>query len=215
MSQEPEDADIIASAIEARLLVLHTTLSGTIKSYNPLTQRADIVLLVNSPLDLSDGSTLHEELPILPNVPIKWMRAGGFIFHWPLSEGDFVEVTFHEADLSQWLSTGQKGDVADRRRFDLSNATAAPSSAWPLSMIISPEDATDPGVVLNGPGTVRIGSLAASVFVALAPLVDARILAIQMAFDAHIHATGVGPSGPPAAPIGALGSVTATKLKAQ
>lgn len=51
-------------------------------------------------------------------------------------------------------------------------------------------------------------------FVALANLVDARFATVKTAHDTHAHPTGVGPSGPPAAPMPALESVACTKLKA-
>ena len=60
-------------------------------------------------------------------------------------------------------------------------------------------------------------------FVALANLVDARLAAIQAAFDSHTHITTAtigasatpGVNAPTAAPIGPLASVAATKVKAR
>jgi hypothetical protein len=52
----------------------------------------------------------------------------------------------------------------------------------------------------------------AASFVARADKVDARLDTIQSTFDAHVHPTGVGPSGPPV-PIGPLDSTACTTLK--
>ncbi len=53
----------------------------------------------------------------------------------------------------------------------------------------------------------------ASDFVALAGLVATELEAIKTAYDAHVHPTGVGPSGPPAAPLTAPSSTACTKIK--
>ena len=48
--------------------------------------------------------------------------------------------------------------------------------------------------------------------VALSTLVTERLDTIQQAFDAHIHPTGMGPSGPPQEPIGPLDPVASEVL---
>ncbi len=50
-------------------------------------------------------------------------------------------------------------------------------------------------------------------FVARSDYTDARFAQMQAAFDAHVHPTGVGPSGPPATPIVSFASVACTKIK--
>lgn len=63
------------------------------------------------------------------------------------------------------------------------------------------------------PGLTQIGE--GGELVGLAPLIDEAISTIVTAFNAHTHPTGVGPSGPPAAPIApAPASVACTKLQA-
>ncbi len=53
----------------------------------------------------------------------------------------------------------------------------------------------------------------AASFVARADYTDARFAQLQAAFDAHLHPTGVGPSGPPATPIVSFTTVASTKTK--
>lgn len=50
-------------------------------------------------------------------------------------------------------------------------------------------------------------------YVALSTLVDAAVETIKTAFNAHVHPTGVGPSGPPAVPLTAIPSTASVKLK--
>jgi hypothetical protein len=216
MSLEPSEAQIILDALDARLLTLHTSCIGEVVTYDPATQCANVKLVVNQPLELSDGTVLQEELPILPNVPVKWPRAGGYALHFPLAPGDTVEVTFEEASFALWRTTGQVGDVGDRRRFSLSHATATPCLA-PDANPINPLDTPvlPPEAVLNGPGTIRFGSKPSATFVALAVLVDARFAAIVAWLNAHVHPTGVGPSGASAPPIAGQASVAAVKVKCE
>lgn len=63
-------------------------------------------------------------------------------------------------------------------------------------------------------GTLLLGT-APTDFVALASLVDARILALQARLDNHIHSTGTGPSSASTTPLGTQDTVTATEVKAK
>lgn len=67
---------------------------------------------------------------------------------------------------------------------------------------------------IDADGTVHIGGAAASQFVALANLVDARLSAIVTAFNAHTHSETGGTTLSPTTPMSAPASVAATKAKA-
>lgn len=68
---------------------------------------------------------------------------------------------------------------------------------------------------VDADGTVHVGGAAASQFVALANLVDARLSAIRAWLNAHTHPTAAtGPASVPSTPLGAQDSVAATKAKA-
>ncbi len=60
-------------------------------------------------------------------------------------------------------------------------------------------------------GLLRVNG--ASDFVALAAKVATELAAIKAWADVHVHPTGVGPSGPPAAPLPAATSTACTKVK--
>ena len=71
---------------------------------------------------------------------------------------------------------------------------------------------------------IHLGAESVSTFVALANLVNARLSAIQTAFDTHLHpVVGAAPAAPPTPPtvgvptalIGTLASVAASKTRAQ
>jgi len=121
---------------------------------------------------------------------------------WPgaWAAGEPCLVVFCEESFAKWFDTGSVEQPEVLRRHGL-HAVCIPLVA-------------------------RAGQ--AVQFVALANLVDARLSAIQAAFDAHTHVTAgtgppvgptplVPPGSPPGTggPIGALATVAATKVKAR
>ncbi len=178
MPLEPTDAEIIAGAIDARLLDLHTCAPGKIHSYDAEKQVADIELVQNRPLTLADGTIIQEELPVIPNVQVCWPRAGGYSMHFPLAVGDHVIVVFTHASITAWRDTGQTGPVGDLRRHSLDGAFCIPGVA-PDGDVIAPTDAPATGeAVLNGPAHFRVGAPSAD-WVAHATSTKAAIDALQ------------------------------------
>lgn len=73
-------------------------------------------------------------------------------------------------------------------------------------------DPSKPYAALWHEGQITRVFIGGEVAVALSTLVSERIDTIQQAFDAHIHPTGMGPSGPPQEPIGPLDPVASEVL---
>jgi hypothetical protein len=116
---------------------------------------------------------------------------------WPgaWAAGDPCLLVFAEEDFSKWWDSGSVEQPEVLRRHGL-HAVCVPIVA-------------------------RAGQ--AVQFVALANLVDARLAAIQAAFDSHTHITTatigagatIGVNAIPAPPLGPLASVAAAKAKAR
>lgn len=73
-------------------------------------------------------------------------------------------------------------------------------------------DPSKPYAALWHEGQVTRVNIGGEVAVALSTLVTERLDTIQQAFDAHLHPTGMGPSGPPQEPIGPLDPVASEVL---
>lgn len=73
-------------------------------------------------------------------------------------------------------------------------------------------DPSQPYAALWHAGQVTRVNIGGETAVALSTLVSERLDTIQAAFDAHVHPTGMGPSGPPASPIGPLEPVASEVL---
>lgn len=218
MALEPTLQEVIADAIESRLLEVHTSIPGKVVSYDKKSQTAEVAPVVQRAEPRDDGSSALTPLPSIPNVPVSWHRGGGAGLTMPLKAGDHVLLVFSEAAFGHWRASGELAPPGDLRRHSLGYAYAVPGGG-PESQALD-DAAGDGEVVLTvGDNVFRVGGASADM-VALAKLVQLALDKIQATFDAHTHMHPPGPSppaptSPPASPIGPLGPVAATKLKAE
>jgi len=156
--------------------------------------------------------------PKLPQVKVAWPQLGSMSLKFPVAAGSFMRLSVLGHDHSGWTNNGAVGVVPNSdRRFSLSDLVAVASAPSPSS---SPPDPTSYdaawGVLF---GQLKVGSSAASDFVALASKVLTELQAIKAAYDGHTHSylPGPGPAAVTVVPVPLLtapGSVAATKLKA-
>ncbi len=126
MSTEPTLADVIASAIESKLLDVHTALPGRVVSYDAAKQTADIEIVTRrAQFDSRDRIAL-EDFPVIPNVPVGWLSGGGYGLQFPMAKGDGVWLVFSESAWDQWRLQEQIGAPGDMARHDLSYPIAMP-----------------------------------------------------------------------------------------
>lgn len=203
---DPTDIDLpdwpailrgVQDQVQARI---HTALPGKIRSYDVATQTAEVELVVQL------GG---EPVPPLADVPVCWPGGAAGFLHVPLAAGDTVMVLFAEEDFSKWFDTGSVSAPASLARHGL-HAVAIPG----LRRAATPLTVTAGHVTLAATDELRLGSDAATAFVALATLVDARLAAIVSYINTHVHATaGTGPPVPPTVLLGAQDSVASSKVK--
>lgn len=212
MPLEPSLAQVIRGAIDGKLLDVHTALPGRVKSYDASKQVADIIPAIRGVIFTEDDEAVLEDLPVIPNVPVGWLRGGGYSLQFPLKPGDHVLLVFSESATGQWRSTGQTSEPGDLRRHDLSYPFAIPCCAPDADALtaIGGDEA-----VLDGPTTVRLGGASAD-YVALAAKVKANFDAIKQMFDTWIVAPMDG--GAALKTLSGslvLGDVSTTKVKAE
>lgn len=201
---QPNLADLLRAAIDRRQRQLHTALPGVVDSYDAATQTATVSLQVQ--LETPEGGAF-EAVPALADVPVVWPGGAVGYFHGDLSAGDPVLCIFSESDFGGWFATGSVLPPDFQRRHGLYGVAVPGLRREPLPVTS--------GHVTIGGEELRLGSDSAANFVALANLVDAHLSTIQAAYDAHVHPTDMGPSGPPAALIGSLSSVASDKVKSE
>ena len=140
MALDPSDSEVIRDAITARLGEVWTATIGRVQKYDAVTQTADILPVVRRAIQAGDGTIGHEELPVIPNVPVLQARAGGFFVNLPVDVGDTMLVVFTSSSFQMWRESGSVVDPGDLRRHSLSNAIAIPG-VFPSTKPISPVDA--------------------------------------------------------------------------
>jgi hypothetical protein len=124
--ETPTMAEVIAKAIDAKLMTLRVALPAVIETYDPSQQRADI-----SPLLRKKYLAGEEEvdLPVITNVPVQWPSAndGSSFLHLPLKAGDTGLAIFSDRSLDVWLSgSGKKVSPNDPRMHHISDAIFIP-----------------------------------------------------------------------------------------
>ena len=123
----PSTADVIEAMIEQRLETWFCALQGRIQSYDPATQRADVVVGVRNPYVDPEGSghLLREDFPVLSNVQVLFPRMGPWFLAFSVQPGDPVQLLFNTLSHEDWAaSDGRVVDVNDTRRQHLSHAVA-------------------------------------------------------------------------------------------
>lgn len=135
-------------------------------------------------------------LPDLVDVPIRGPTIGGQS-RLKLTSGQSVVVMFVDGDPARpFLAFGDSESEPTESGLKATGKLAFVAGADELHTVS---------------GLLKVNG--ASDFVALAQKVATELAAIKTWADVHIHPTGVGPSGPPAAPLPAAGSTACTKLK--
>lgn len=184
MPVEPTEVDVIRSAIESRLLDLHTSMPGRVVTYYPATQTADVQPVIKRAIQSYSGELVHEELPIIHNVPIEWPGGGGYAMQFPVMSGDFVWLIFSEAATAMWRSTGQISEPGDLRRHDLSYACAIFVRGPETKVLVPLAPSTEARMDCPGPFVFSSAAgQAAAQFVASATLVSAALQALKAVFD--------------------------------
>jgi hypothetical protein len=214
MPLPPSLAEVIGGAIASRLADVHCCMPGRVKSYDGSKQTAEIVPVIRGVIGTEDGDVLLEDLPVLPNVPVCWMRGGGYSLQFPLNVGDHGLVVFSDASPALWRTSGDTSEPGDLRMHDLSFGFFIPCCA--------PDSKTLPNAgsaaVLDGPTLIRLGGEAAD-FVALTTKVTAALNALKSAISSAPTVPQDGGAAFKTALVSALASwpppVGATKVKAE
>lgn len=141
----------ITGWIASEMQNLHTALPGTIVSYDPASNRAQVQPVGR--YKLPDGRAL--DYPVIHHVPVQFpMGCGGTSgVTFPLSAGDGCLLVFSETQLDDYLSGG---DSDDTRTHDLNDAICIPG----LYTGAAPSNAAHSGdtCLFNRGSLVRLGS---------------------------------------------------------
>lgn len=123
----PNEEEFVRAWVEHALADVHTAMPARVQRYDATTQTADLVPLVRNAVELPDGTIAHEDLPVLPCVPVLWPRTADHFIAFALAPGDMVLVVFCESAIGHWrVGAGGITDPGDLRRHSLSHGVAIP-----------------------------------------------------------------------------------------
>lgn len=182
---DPSVAELLQALREAHSNDIHTSTVCRVEKYDAIKQVVDCVPVIRRPLENSDGDVEHEEICVLPNVPVAWPRAGGFFLHMPLAVGDHVLVVFTHDNIAGWRQTGSVSDPGDRRRHSLASCVAIPGVAPMLEPLTDlPLPGMSPAEAVLGGGGYRVGNVLTADYVVLITPLLAHIAKLQAALVA-------------------------------
>lgn len=118
----PSLNEVISTAIETRLLDLHTALPGQIVSYNSANQSCVVQPCIKKKYE--DGTVVN--IPQITNVPVVFPRAGKAFISLPLKAGDYVLIIFSERSMDLFSNLGGVVDPKDPRKHHVTDAIAIP-----------------------------------------------------------------------------------------
>jgi len=114
---------LLKEVFEYSMTNVHISFPGVVESYDPKTRRADIQPSIKK--RLPNGEFL--DLPVLPDVPVKFPGTKKYTIHIMLEKGDEVDVRVGERSTDKWRDTGGKGiEDEDPRRFSLNDCWCSP-----------------------------------------------------------------------------------------
>lgn len=181
-SRSPTLQEVIQTAIESRLSEVRVALPGRIEKYDAARQAADVKPLIQRRITTAEGGEILESLPVIPDVPVVFPRAGDFFISLPISVGDRVLLVFNDKSIDKFVTgKGEDTDPVDVRNQALSDAVALPGF-HPFGEALTSTSSSDIVIGKEG-GAQDFVALAAKVFTELAAIKSAITGAVVVAGD--------------------------------
>jgi hypothetical protein len=141
-TQDPDLAELIRRALDARLTNVHTALVGTVIAFNSSDNTADIQPGPSRAVLTVDNEVAYEPLPAVPKVPVLAYGTERSFVQIALKQGDSVLLLVNEASAAEFLDGADATQPGDLSRFGLSSCLAFPfvrpgraSGAAPLALL--------------------------------------------------------------------------------
>lgn len=118
-------SSVIKQGVDGKLKELHTSLPGTIESFDASTQTAKVQPAIRRIFITGDSKSktvTPVELPQLINVPVIFPRGGGFSLTFPVVAGDECLLIFNERSIDNWHENGGVNTPSSKRFHSLSDA---------------------------------------------------------------------------------------------
>ncbi len=157
-------------------------LPGRVESYDAATGRANVQPLLLEPRETEAGGRETRRLPVINDVPVGMLGAGGMRVRFPVSKGDTVVLLFCARSSDKWKKLGGELDPDDdERHHSLSDAIAIP-----LDLSVPTRRNAGAFIEFTSTNTVEIGG--------------SDRLVTKTEFDTHTHPAPGGATSAPTTP---------------
>ena len=154
-TEEVTEAEMIQAFIDAALSSLHVSMPARVESYDADKQTATVTPQLNEARPDGAGNFIHEKLPKLQDVPVKFQRCKQFTMTFPLVAGDFGLLVFAERSIGAWRKAAAQGDPGDLGMHTLDGAVFVPG-LYPDKYAAQTADGTNMVVGSDTDGDSRI-----------------------------------------------------------
>lgn len=113
---------MVKTGVLSALKDVHTSIPGIIDSFDPATQTAKVTPSVKRVL--KGGREI--QLTQITDVPVYFMRAGGFVITHPVTKGMECWIHFSERSIDSWKKFGDIRVPNDKRMHDITDAFIVP-----------------------------------------------------------------------------------------
>ncbi len=229
LSSEPDLAELFRLAVRKLQLEMRTHTVGTVVSYNPATQTADVsvdILQVvrdnNKPPSRQDPAPSITQPPIiLKGIPVHFQGTQTAYATQPIKTGDKGELHVNDRSIQKWLLSGTQDDPERMWTHTLSESVFYPAPL-PAPNKLPPTDLT--AHVLEGPlvklgyqaflGNARFGDDVApsADMIAWMNSVTTALTQIAAILNAAAPGSVTPPTLPPTAKIGSISSASSKVL---
>lgn len=117
---------------------INSCMMGKIEKFDGKTMKADVVPLVRT----KNKAGEIEEVSMLIEVPVSFLKAGPFLIRPPYKEGDIVLMIFADSDIENVLLSGNVSNPNSSRRHSLDDAIVV-GSIMPFTTTLPEEHLND------------------------------------------------------------------------
>ena len=182
----PDIENVIAEAIDSRLLNVFVAGPGIVKVYDSGKRTATVQPAVRRPLEDEEGEVTQEDPAPVQNVPVFMPGGAKLSTTHTVQAGDVVILIYFDFSPALFRKRRDLSDAPDTRKNGPSYPIAIP---WFFQTSGNDSDES-----IGIPGGLRIHFTTSAVkvgtgadFVAMAAKTDARLSALETAMGAHTH----------------------------
>lgn len=181
---------------------IHTVMPAVVVSYDARNRRVNVKPLIKEAYLTEEDGRVVRSWAVIPNVPIEWPGAGGYVLTFPISDGKTTmidgvippatmgSIKCSERSLDRWLSgTGGEVDPEIDHNHDLTDAIFTPElrpfgGTYPSTPADHVVLGKDGGIQIHLRGTaITVGDEAMASFMARADKTDRAIATLANLLD--------------------------------